>query len=261
MPRGRPLLWEFSQPGFNPLQISGMKLWLKSDAGLWQNSARTTPATADGDPVGGWTDQSGQNDHASQGSAGAKPTLKLAIQNGLSVVRADGVNDTLTLASALNLTNCTLFLVFAPSGTITSATTFQGLMGIVGTASGALGLGNLSGSLTNEVVSFVSDVIGTIYGAVDPANLSGWHTHTFQLSGSSEAIYRDGVSQSLNTSLNGHMDSSDANKQFRAVTVLLQAFGGFLSGDLGEVLVYDTALSSTNRKSVEAYLKSRWATP
>lgn len=38
---------------FSPLSIPGLKLWLKADGTLWQDSARTTPAIADGDPVGG----------------------------------------------------------------------------------------------------------------------------------------------------------------------------------------------------------------
>lgn len=32
-------------------------------------------------------------------------------------------------------------------------------------------------------------------------------------------------------------------------------------GSLGDLLIYDSALSSTNRQAVEAYLKAKWSTP
>ena len=32
-------------------------------------------------------------------------------------------------------------------------------------------------------------------------------------------------------------------------------------GSLGDLLIYDSALSATNRQAVEAYLKAKWGTP
>jgi len=65
-----------------PTDLSGLALWLKSDTGLWQDTAGTVPATAHGDPVGRWDDQSGNNRHATQATAGARPTISTANQYG-----------------------------------------------------------------------------------------------------------------------------------------------------------------------------------
>lgn len=93
------------KPGgaFTPASITGLSLWLDaSDATtLFQDSAGTTPATADADVVGYWADKSGNGKHATQGTTANKPLLKLTIKNGLNVVRFDGADDLLSTALAL----------------------------------------------------------------------------------------------------------------------------------------------------------------
>src|SRR5262249_3142078 len=54
---------------FDPLTLTNLSLWLKGDAGTYQDSGFVTPATADGDPVGGWQDQSGNVRHFAQATA------------------------------------------------------------------------------------------------------------------------------------------------------------------------------------------------
>ena len=79
---------------------AGLKLWLRADRGLFQDSGGTTPATADGDPVGLWQDGSGQGNHVSQATASKRPTLRLGVTpSGRPVVRFDGVDDWLGAAS------------------------------------------------------------------------------------------------------------------------------------------------------------------
>lgn len=51
-------------------------------AGTFQDAALTTPAVANADPVGGWVDQSGNGNTATQATAGSRPTLRLGIFKG-----------------------------------------------------------------------------------------------------------------------------------------------------------------------------------
>src|SRR6185503_18751932 len=69
---------------FSPSDISGLKIWLKADAGA---------GSSDGDPVGTWTDQSGTSHDFTQATSGKKPLYKTNIQNSLPVVRFDGSDD------------------------------------------------------------------------------------------------------------------------------------------------------------------------
>ena len=73
----------------NPTTIAGLKLWLKADAGVYTDSAGTTPASV-GDRVGRWSDQSGNNYHATQGTANSRPQLATGL-NGMPVVIVDPV--------------------------------------------------------------------------------------------------------------------------------------------------------------------------
>lgn len=67
---------------------------------LFQDSAGTTPVTADGDPVGRILDLSGNDNHLTQATAGKRLTYR--VDGGTSWIESDGVNDVLTCS--LNLT-------------------------------------------------------------------------------------------------------------------------------------------------------------
>ena len=96
--RIRQIVLSGSRGGFTPLSLSSLQTWLKADAALYQNSGLTTPATIDGDPVGGCPDFSGNN-RPFTSSGTARPLLKTGIQNGKPGILMDGVNDLLSSPS------------------------------------------------------------------------------------------------------------------------------------------------------------------
>lgn len=64
------------------------------DTSKYQDSARTTLAVANNDPVGSWTDKiSGAN--LAQPTSTKRPLLKTAVLNGYDVIQTDGVDDAL----------------------------------------------------------------------------------------------------------------------------------------------------------------------
>ncbi|RMG96173.1 MAG: hypothetical protein D6706_10620, partial [Chloroflexi bacterium] len=85
---------------FSPADIPGLQLWLRADAGVWQDSVGGTPAVNDGDVVGAWEDQSGNGNHATQATTTNKPIYWTNVVNGKPVVRFDGVDDDLALSSS-----------------------------------------------------------------------------------------------------------------------------------------------------------------
>ena len=105
----------------SPSQITGLNFWLKADAGIYQDSAGTTPAVADGDVVGLWQDFSGNGYHVSQDTAGKKPLLKLTVNgiNGKPTILYDGVDDILvrTVANWRSSDNAgSIFIVYKSMG-------------------------------------------------------------------------------------------------------------------------------------------------
>ena len=78
-------------------------LWLDAadSATLFSVTSGSTPSGADS-VVGRWEDKSGNARHITQAANGLRPLRKIAVQNGLDVVRFDGVDDRM-LSSVVNL--------------------------------------------------------------------------------------------------------------------------------------------------------------
>lgn len=226
---------------FVPTDIAGLQLWLKADAGTFQDAAKTTPASADTDPVGVWDDQSGNGKDATQATAGSKPLLKTNILNAKPVVRFDNVDDVL-LHTAINLgTANTVFVVFIPRGTVNDV--------ILGGTSG-----NYAPFTATTEVYYSTNAGTQRYVSV---SASAWVTGQAYLieivrSGTSVSFYRDGVqlgtTQTLVVSENLTLSAIGAYADASIPT----------NGDIGEVLEYSAALSLADRQRVRTYLDERW---
>lgn len=68
------------EAGFDPRQLSGLKLYLNADVGVTESASA----------VSQWDDLSGQLNHVSQSSGGLKPTLVSAWRNGKAALQFGG---------------------------------------------------------------------------------------------------------------------------------------------------------------------------
>jgi len=75
-----------------PKTINGLKIWLDGNdtSTLFDNNTGGNIVTANGASIGRWEDKSGNNKHATQSSAGVRPTFGTNIQNKLNSIRFDG---------------------------------------------------------------------------------------------------------------------------------------------------------------------------
>lgn len=80
---------------------SALKLWLRADRGTYQDTAKTVPATSDGDVVGCWEDQSGNGYDLVQATTSYKPLLR--IDGGMYVIESDSTDDILSSLVAITL--------------------------------------------------------------------------------------------------------------------------------------------------------------
>jgi hypothetical protein len=235
-----------------PLTIQGLLLWLKADAGTFQDSAKTTGAASDGDVVGAWVDQSGSGNDATQATSDNKPLLKLNIANGRSVCRFDGSNDFLTSSLDLSLSasdDLTIFAVVNPTAT-------AALKDIVG---------NLNDSAPNQGLTVRHDIdeklafftrvsagnVTTVTAAVADTNFV---LGVAKLDSGTQTLYKNGASEGSGAQRNmtGHDTTLYIGKN--------RASGaGDYAGDMAEILIYNSALSDKNRASVEGYLNARYA--
>lgn len=218
--------------GFDPLSLSPA-LWLKTDAGLFKEltgPSATTPAAADGDPVGSWLDQSGTNRHVTAPSLAGRATLKLALQNAMSIVRYDGIDDLHTVVMSIPQP----FTVFLVAGSII----------IFGSA---LKMGTPYIAFQNAPNFIAYAGVSVNYSTT--SGDANWHLHEFVYNGAASAGAVDGV-------LVGPVDAGLAN-----ITNFSLPYDNTRPYDLGEVLIFPSALNATDRTSVRQYLKTRWGTP
>lgn len=148
----------------NPLKL------LSPETSKYQDSARTTLAVANNDPVGSWTDAFGGL-HAIQATAGKRPLLKTAVLNGYDVVQWDGVDDYMESAMTAKPSH-TIFLVMRK---LTNAVVGKTGFGLKFNSSNRIGAYNIADGyefFANE--AFTSSRIAT----VDPTQ---WHIMSFRV--------------------------------------------------------------------------------
>lgn len=219
---------------FDPLSLSPA-LWLKADAGLYTTSGGSTPATADGDPVGRWEDQSGNSRHLLQATAGLRPTLKLAIKNSRSVVRFDGLDDWMRASFTLNQPH-TRFIVFKFRSTPA---------GGVGAVADGVAPFQYSVYVSGAFKILAGSYVGT--QAFD----TNWHAWRSQFNGASSKTQLD----------NGSIVTGDAGSANAGGLTLAAVYDNSYCApiDVGEVLEFPSALSDANATLVFGYLNDRWA--
>jgi hypothetical protein len=233
-----------------PAGISGLQLWLCADGTLWQNSNLTTPAVADGDPVGAWVSQDAAVNNVTQATAGQRPTLKLNIQNSKPGIL-------FTRASSQYLSNLmgdwygggfTNFIVFKNQTTNVSQSVVGGLV---------------SSNLACAVNSEGTDHIGYFKMAV-----GGWLNAGSAVNGTTCIMSYYGPNPVGGTPTMSAAKNNSAAVTGSALSGITAAtglsIGGYSGGDnnnayIMEAISYNSVLNSTAISAVLSYLNSKWA--
>jgi hypothetical protein len=228
---------------FNPLSLSPA-LWL-SDTG---SSAAT------------WPDISGNGRDATQATGGFQPTIVTGDLNGRQVRRFDGSNDRMDFATSLsllkNISGATLFVVakhFTAStqkAVFTATTNAYGFTRL-GIYSNATPLGVARNNETESSVSVASTAT---------ANTPYIFTLSSNFAANPLEFFKNGASQgSANFSPTGNTPNTDsAGMTIGALRTGASAWDLFFDGDIAEILVFPTALSTADRQKVESYLAAKW---
>ena len=241
------------EPSAGP--VAGMALWLDAaDASTLFTTDTGSTQSGDTDPVGRWEDKSGNGFHAIQPSSGARPTLTTNVINGKPVTRysngpwldldRETVGNTGLFAGPGEA-----FTVFA----VSRVDTGQGVILARAIGSGALRTFNLYSSNSTPGATPGIGLRGVNSITNFAHNDGNAHIHTIRWDGSNAAAYGDGVFFSLT------VGSADENTGDRIIIGARSNGGGFhLTGDIAEILIYDTALSTANRQENETYLAAKW---
>jgi hypothetical protein len=231
-------------PSFAPTDISGLKLWLKAD----QISG------SDGDAVGTWSDQSGNGYNLTQGTAANKPTLKTNIKNGRSIVRFDGTNDYMdgtTITNIMSTTTLSAYIVVNVKAYTTNTANGYDNDTIFTETTG----GNLSLYTRSTGVTGIEVYDGAQKQATKTTVADTWYViHIRRDSGTTYISVNNGSESSVAA---GAASFIPGNIRFG--TNYAAAVADFIQMDLAEVVMYNTAVGSSDRTSLQTYLNGRWA--
>jgi hypothetical protein len=246
-----------------PTDISGLVVWFDfSDSTkiFDSNTGGSTPAN--GGAIGRIEDKSGNARNATQSTANNRPTYQTSIQNGLSVARFDGTNDTLDTASFSMASSISFFVVCARTwSTAKYANPFY-----------SSNYGASAGYALSQALEATQDwnirdwfFVGKGFNAGIPprscgggSTLNGFTSNSFhifsgRIGASAADIFIDKVRQTQKTTENYRSGNSvdTASASFK-----IGAAGW--DRDIGEIFIYDSLLSDTNQQKAENYLANKW---
>jgi hypothetical protein len=234
---------EGPNPGFLPPRLPGCRLWLRSDLGVTLVGAGTN--------VGGWADQSGNGNDASQATTINQP---LFVQSSVGLPKISVASGNFMLGNFANsISTHTAFAVLSyPAAPASNHAAFAGT------------------DASNNANSGFSQFTETTTGIVARAGASpASFTSATTVDGTSLGaigIYSTAAQSNTAVDLfvNGRQKASVATALtlFACPKYVLFALDGAASypfvGDAYEFIVYDSVLSVADRQLVHGYLGSRY---
>lgn len=247
---------------FSPAKVSGLQIWLDaSDSSTVFQSNGGSAASADGDPLGYWMDKSGNGWHYTQASGTNKPAIRTNVQNAKPVIRFDGVNDYIDAAGPTSTTaDVHIFIIAKASSTTNFARPFFW----TGTANnnGMYGTPMYTGGINFDLrAANGQELSGGVFRATtDISSAFFGFECTFNGTSKTGEIFKSGVS--LGTSTNASISTVAASGKYSRVGAA-GSFGTpatYWSGDVAEVVVYDSIKTGADLTALRAYFTAKWST-
>jgi hypothetical protein len=235
-----------SPPGLEPTAFAGLQLWFDAGVQVYTDTAGTTPA-ADGNTVRSWKDRQ-SNYLIPDNGAGTGPTLDIDLVNGRPALVFDGTNDRFvgTANDADSFLAVDAFTMFAVVRHAAATPPQQYYMTFYDGVNHVTNIGNTASVATYRVENYD----GTLDVIPKAKTLTNWGIMTAMHSGGN--IYC-GADDTRDASL---ASTASGNTSFGANTNLLirDAPATFAAMDIAELIMYNVALSETNRQEVERRL-------
>lgn len=226
---------------------------------LWLDAADADTITLDGSGVSQWTDKSGNARHATQSTSGSMPIVTSKAINGLDAITFDGSDDFLTLGTALGRpSSYTVFAVSRPTKALSNLqAVFCSMISSGNSRDSCMSLSNDGGSVFWQYGNSGSTYRWGYGAAGFTLNVVAQHCLVHTNGTQDESVYRDGA---LLT--NGSQDGTAATNAGTAQPTSIGRAGAYdgwyFGGDIAEVIVIVSAVSTSDRQKVEGYLAHKW---
>lgn len=223
---------------------------------LWLDADATDSMTVSGGAVSAWRDRRPAGTPAlTQGTASARPGFVASERNGRGAVRFDG-GDQLFVNSSFALSTDDYEILVAANPVSASAN------GLVSFANGTSDWAVMLDAVDNDFRLTHRRPAGTSGGLVATVERTvargpSWVSASHQSSSSIDTMAlfaSDGPTAEATTVLPITSEGIGTSMTLRVG----RTQGGFMAGDIYEVLVYTRRLSVAERTEVEAYLRAKW---
>lgn len=235
----------------NPIDIGQLKGWFKGDAGL----------TLVGGEVDVWADQSGNGNNVSAPAAINRPTL--STRAGKNIVVFDDNNKVLQNLTTQLLRNIGAATIIV-AGKVNNTTSSRQQVNIgTPTLTGRAVLGYKVNSSTKLGAAAAGRRTNadSISAEVGQSTLDTSWLNNMALFNWTSAVLTTYVNGTQTDTLNPFQTAGTTPNDGGALTIgangLLSA--GFFEGEIGEILIYEKALNSTELGLINTYLNNRWA--
>jgi Concanavalin A-like lectin/glucanases superfamily len=210
----------------DPKTISGLVGWydFTDTSSLFTDTARTTPVTGTGQAIAGVTDKSGAGNHLTQATAGSRPTYTVGAKRSAVFDGGD------FLSAAANSYSQPLTIILAGRQNATNVTNV-----FVGGVSTDLNYSGVNSALWQMYA-------GTAQTATGADN--SWHAHAAVYNGASSTLEVDAVTKAI-----GGTVGTNALNVIRLGGTTTAPTGN-LTGELGQVFIFNRALSAMERRVV-----------
>lgn len=213
---------------------------------LWLDASDSSTITEVAGAVSQWDDKSANGNDALQGTGSKQPTTNATAQNGKNVLNFDN-GDTLELPSALYSIpngNNTLFVV----GLHTSSVNDHYISMTEGGASRYYYRTDIDGDRI-----FAISRNNDANAVVAPITADAFHIGTFFRAGATQSLSIDAATPVTNSF---GLNEPGVDAAFIGAD---EGAGGFLTGSIAEIILYNRALSTTEIRDINRYLATKWA--
>lgn len=234
-----------------PSDVSNLVIWLKADSGL----TYSTPTKR----VSLWLDQSGANNHVRQTTTDSQP-LRFTYDGALDKTRLsfDGVNDFLETSNNAPITGNDMTIFYM--GKANAASTL--LQRVIGYRESTATADRLNfGIANNSRITFKAiDDSGNVGNLSSTALELGTVNHIAcaRITGNTLDLQYNNNSQHTTTVTDFNNDDGFADDKLRIGNIQLGAADTHLNGDIQEIIIYNKALSNTERDLVRNYLNRKF---
>jgi hypothetical protein len=222
---------------FTPVQVPNLSVWYDAaDAGTLSTSGST---------ITSWRDKSGSGFTA---TAANSPTYGTTVVNGNNTVSLNGTNQSFSTSFTINSALHSFVVVHKPN-TLASSTSLLRFQ----SASYVVFPYYFNAAPHGYITIYDGPLIGEAGTTLlDNSSTTNFNIVVVTIQSGSQVIFRDGTQQSA---------TSEALSSTTTPSLRIGSLSGtseFYGGSIGEIMVFNSFLTTTQRQQLEGYLAWKW---